>query len=156
MAYNNLKCSKSQVSKKNNPPGCKSLSSIRCLRKANIPLQKFVFSGNDEKRDSKENFYVQCSQKGICFKDGDYSGKIETQNQLLLSPEDSNYIDESQSSTKQRNCVLSCLNPNNKSRLFQKDFDDTGLSPETMRKVVLTNLFKLLFKLMTLFSCKLN
>ena len=75
MAYNNLKCSKSQVSKKNNPPGCKSLSSIRCLRKANIPLQKFVFSGNDEKRDSKENFDVLRSQKGICNKAGVNYGK---------------------------------------------------------------------------------
>ena len=44
--------------RKFNPPGCKSRSSIPYLRKANIPLQKFVFSGNDEKRDSKKNFDV--------------------------------------------------------------------------------------------------
>ena len=36
--------------RKFNPPGCKSLSSIPYLRKANIPLQKCVFSGYDEKR----------------------------------------------------------------------------------------------------------
>ena len=36
--------------KKINPPGCKSLSSVSCLRKANILLQKFVISGNDERR----------------------------------------------------------------------------------------------------------
>ena len=40
--------------RKFNPPGCKSLSSIPYLRKANMPLQKCVFSGNDEKRDFQE------------------------------------------------------------------------------------------------------
>ena len=50
-----------------NPPVCKSRSSIPFLRKANIPLQMCVFSGNDEKRDFKENFDVLRSQKGNMF-----------------------------------------------------------------------------------------
>ena len=37
--------------RKFNPPGCKSQSSIPYLRKANIPLQKFVYSGKNDKRD---------------------------------------------------------------------------------------------------------
>ena len=41
--------------RKFNPAGCKSLSSILHLRKANIQLQKCVFSGNDEKRYFQEN-----------------------------------------------------------------------------------------------------
>ena len=35
---------------------------------------------------------------------------------------------KSQSSTKQRNGVLSCLDPNNKSRVYEKDFD--GVLPD--------------------------
>ena len=54
--------------RKFNPPGYNSLSSIPYLRKASIPLQKFVFSGNDEKRVFKENFDVLRSQKAISDK----------------------------------------------------------------------------------------
>ena len=53
--------------RKSNPPGCKSRSSIPYLRKADIPLQKLVFSSNDEVIDSKQNFDILRFQKGIFF-----------------------------------------------------------------------------------------
>ena len=78
----------------------KSLSSIPYLRKANIPLQKFVFSDNDEKRDSKENFDVLRSKKGICPEFGDNYGKIcNAKPATFLSPENKNCMDERQSFT---------------------------------------------------------
>ena len=49
--------------KKLTPLGCNYLTSIPYLRKENIPLKKFIFSGNDEKSDSKENFDVLPYQK---------------------------------------------------------------------------------------------
>ena len=45
------------------PPDCKSLSSIPYLRKANTPLQKFVFSGNYDKNDFHVNVDFLRSQK---------------------------------------------------------------------------------------------
>ena len=80
------------------------------MRKSNIPQQKFVFYGNDEKRDSEGNFDVLRSQKGICFKTEDNFGKTcNAKPATFISPEDSNCMDESQPSTKQRNVVLSRL-----------------------------------------------
>ena len=48
----------------------------------------------------------------------------------FLSPEDSNCMDESESSTKQKNGVLPRLDSNNKSRLSERDFVYDGVSLE--------------------------
>ena len=84
--------------RKFNPPVCKSGSSIPYLRKANIPLQKSVVSGNDDKRDSKKSFDGVRSQKGIRFKAEDNFRNIcnTTKPVALLSPEDLNCMDKSQ------------------------------------------------------------
>ena len=111
--------------RKFNPPGCKSLSSIPYLKKANIPLQKFVFSDNDEKRDYKENFYVLRSQKVISDKAGDKYSKICNANpDTFLSLEDSSCMGASQSSKKQRNGVSYRLDP-----LCERDSLNDGVSP---------------------------
>ena len=80
-------------------------------------------------------------------------------------------MDESQSSTKQRNGALSRLDRNNKYWLSGRSFVDGGVSAEnelrrsgrvapgegfTMPKVVHINLFKLQFKLMILLNCILS
>ena len=54
--------------RKFNLPDCKSLSNTPYQRKAKIPLQEFIFSGIDEKRDYEENFNILRTQKGICSK----------------------------------------------------------------------------------------
>ena len=116
--------------RKLNAPGCISRSSYSYLGKANITLQKFVSSGKGEK-NSKKNFDVVHSQKGICCKAGDNFKKFcKAKPATFLSHEDSNCMDESQSSTKQRNGVLSRLDPINKYRLSEKDFVNDGVSPE--------------------------
>ena len=102
--------------RKFNPLGCKSLSSVSYLRKANIPLQKFVFSSNDEKRDSKVNFDVLRSQKGTSFKSGvNYNKICNAKSATFFSPEDSNCMGASQSYRKQRNrhCLvwIQVINP---------------------------------------------
>jgi len=117
--------------RKFNHPGCKSLSSIPYLRKANIPQQKCVFSGNDEKRYFQENDDVRCSQKVINDKAGDIYSKIcNVKPAICLSPEDSNYMSAGQFSTKQRNAVLSRLDPYNKPGFSERDFVDDRVSPE--------------------------
>ena len=118
--------------RKFNPPVCKSGSSIPYLRKANIPLQKSVFSGNDDKRDSKKSFDGVRSQKGIRFKAEDNFGKIcnTTKPATLLSPEDSNCMDKSQSSTSQRNSLFFCFGPNNKPTISERNFVEDGVLPE--------------------------
>jgi len=112
--------------RKFNPPVSKSGGSIPYLRKANIQQQKSVFSGNDEKRESKRSFNGVRSQKGIHFKAEDNFGKIcnTTKPAILLSPEDSNCVDNSQSSN-QRNSVLFHLEPND-----ERNFVDDGVLPE--------------------------
>ena len=85
-------------------------------------MQKFVFSGNDERKDSKESFDGVRSQKEIRFKAGDNFDKIcKTKPATFLSPEDSNCMDESQSSTNQKNGVLSRLDPYDKSRVSERN-----------------------------------
>ena len=54
--------------RKLNAPGCISRSSNLYLGKANIPCRSLFFSGNGEKINYKENFYVMNSQKKICSK----------------------------------------------------------------------------------------
>ena len=82
-------------------------------------------------REEVANFNDLRSQKGISFNGGDYYGKICTSNAAtFVSHEDSNCMDKSQSSTKQRNDVLSCLDPNNKCRLSERDFVEDVVSSE--------------------------
>ena len=70
------------------------------------------------------------SQKGLCFKAGDNFDKIcKTKPATFLSPEDSNCMDESQSSKNQKNDGLSRLNPNDKSRVSERNFVDDGVFP---------------------------
>ena len=91
----------------------------------------FVFSGYDKKRDSKLNFDVLRSQKRITFKAGDNYGKIcNVKPATFLSPEDSNCLGASQTSTKQRNGELCHLDPNKISRLSKRNFFDDGVSPK--------------------------
>ena len=90
-----------------------------------------VFSGNYERKDSKESFDCVRSHKGIRFKAGDNFDKIcKAKPATFLSPEDSNCTDESQSSTNQKNGVLSRLDPNDKSRVFERNLNDDGVFPE--------------------------
>ena len=112
--------------RKFNPPVSKSGGSIPYLRKANIQQQKSVFSGNDEKRDSKRSSNGVRSQKGIHFKAEDNFGKIcnTTKPATLLSPEDSNCVDKSQSSN-QRKSVSFHFEPND-----ERNFVDDGVLPE--------------------------
>ena len=112
--------------RKFNPPVSKSGGSIPYLRKADIQQQKSVFSGNDEKRDSKRSSNGVRSQKGIHFKAEDNFGKIcnTTKPATLLSPEDSNCVDKSQSSN-QRKSVSFHFEPND-----ERNFVDDGVSPE--------------------------
>ena len=115
--------------RKFNLPGCKPLNNIPCPRKANIPLHKCVFSGNDEKRDFKKNDAVPCSQNVINGKAGDNNKAIfATHNHL--SPEDSSSMDAGQSSAKLRNAILSRLDRYNKPVFSKIDFVDDGVSPE--------------------------
>ena len=87
--------------RKFNSLGCTYLISIPYLRKANIPLQNCVFSGNDEKRDFQENDAVPCSQKVVNDKVGDNNSKIcNGKPATCLSPEDSNCMGAAQSSGK--------------------------------------------------------
>ena len=77
-----------------------------------------------------------CSQKEISYKAGDNYGKIcNATPATFLSSEDSNYIDGSQN-TKQRNSVLSRLDPNNKSGLSERDFVDDRVLPKNVVPVV--------------------
>ena len=87
-------------------------------------------------REEVANFNDLRSQKGISFNGGDYYGKICTSNAAtFVSHEDSNCMDKSQSSTKQRNDVLSCLDPNNKCRLSERDFvEDRVYSKNKLRR----------------------
>ena len=63
------------------------------------------------------------NKKGICFKTGDNFGKFcKAKPATFFSLEDLNCMDESQSSTKQRNGVFSCLDSYNKSRLSWRWF----------------------------------
>ena len=112
--------------RKFNPPVSKSGGSIPYLRKADIQQQKSVFSGNDEKRDSKRSSNGVRSQKGIHFKAEDNFGKIcnTTKPATLLSPEDSNCVDKSQSSN-QRKSVSFHFEPND-----ERNFVDDGVLPE--------------------------
>ena len=55
---------------------------------------------------------------------------MQRKTNYILSIEDSNCTDESQSFTMKRNGVLSHLDPNNKSRLSKRDFVDDGVSPK--------------------------
>ena len=114
-----------------NPPVYKSLSSIPYPRKANIPLQKFVFSGNGEKKIFKENFDVQPFQKVISDETEDKYSKIyHAKPASFLLAEDSNFKGVSQSSTKRRNGVWSRLDPNNKPGLSEIYFVDDGVTPK--------------------------
>ena len=112
--------------RKFNPPVSKSGGSIPYLRKADIQQQKSVFSGNDEKRDSKRSSNGVRSQKGIHFKAEDNFGKIcnTTKPATLLSPEDSNCVDKSQSSN-QRKSVSFHFEPND-----ERNFVDDGVLTE--------------------------
>ena len=100
------------------------------MRKASIPLQKSVFSSN--KRDYKKSSDGVRFQKGIRFKAEDDFEKIcsTTKPATLLSAEDSNCIDKSQSSTSQRNSVLFGLEPNSKPTISERNVVDDGVLPE--------------------------
>ena len=67
------------------------------------------------------------SKKGICFKAVDIFSKfLKAKPATFLPYKDSKSMADDQSSTKQRNDVMSRLDPINKSRLSERDFVDDG------------------------------
>ena len=117
--------------RKFNPFGCISLSSIPHLRKASIPLfVEVYFSSNDEKKGFRNMMLFSTFRRLYMTKHEIILARFWTWNKLPSFQLKIKLHVCRSIPTKQRNALLSHLDPYDKPRISEEDFVDNRVSPE--------------------------